>query len=657
MVIIGSALYFLILGLVLYVMDRQVYTAAKVEIIRDNFVEIFRLPDNLNEQARRVLYGASDAAREAESLKLEQALQEVVDGPTSMFSMSLIDENGRAVLDVRNPGKPASMNTWRNSLFLRNFQGRTSQHVSPYRYQMDEPTTAGVRLAYLTGVYTSPVGMEEIERLTSRYRLYAVALCVAWVLAWWGIYRYLLRPVRNVTVHLDRSRFDAPTLIPRAQAALEQGYNDLAATALYQLIEEKLGDVGLPEDGDGAPAAGQRRRVREAMALAAESFGAAQLRVRLLSATPDPETMAEQYEYVASDAADAAEWPAFDLPEGLDEPQVLGYPDGSGFVYFGALASGYLQADCRYGATAHAPHQRHDYLVRACEALRSGFVSMQAFREQLFRERSEANISLSRNMGHDLTNIIATSKLELMGIKRVLSSVQPGQALSEQRAVILGDAVRGLLESTRLMQEMVNIYRSFSYVKRPAYERRSLVDLLEEFLANFEPALSSHVRIVREFSPGCPPPIVEPRLLKLALFNVLQNALDSLKKVESMHEGEGRVRVLLRYDEATGMYEITVEDNGIGIRDEAGNLLTPAETQAIFDYGYSTKGEAGEGLGLNWVRSILVDFHDGGVRGENVQGGRGARIVLSLRSMERKEARVGAVQSVIEIKAVKGDLL
>src|SRR5690606_18543404 len=221
-------------------------------------------------------------------------------------------------------------------------------------------------------------------------------------------------------------------------------------------------------------------------------------------------------------------------PIGQDAPanegELSAYDDNSGFTWKAPLATGFLQVDCRYAGGRLPSAQFHSYLVRACESLRAGFVAFQAYREQLFRERSEANISLSRNMGHDLTNIIATSKLELLGIKRILHGAAEGTAPTGQRAAILTESVSGLLESTRFMQEMVNICRSFSYVKRPAYERRALSPLIEEFLQMFVPALSSHVTITSNLAPDLPPPIIEPRLLKLALFNVLQNALDAIKK-------------------------------------------------------------------------------------------------------------------------------
>lgn len=634
MVAIGSALYFLILLLALYVMDRQVYTAEKMEIIRNNFLEIFSPPDSLNDEARRALYATPVSRRAEERVTLKNSLQQIVDGPTSIYNMWLSDENGNVIVEVSNPDKPVRLNTWQNNLFIREFSGRTSQNVTPVRTPYDDHIKS---VGHLVGIYTSPVDVPAITSLTKRYRVYAAILIIGWIIAWLLIYYYLLRPVRNVTIQLDRDPGQTPTLIRNARGALESGYNELAASALLQSIEDTL-NTAARASGHKLSRGGA---IRRSLVLAGEGFGADHLRTAFIAGDG---SVAEQYEWI-SPAAQASysdnETPplASISSENIEgESRLVAYDDHSGFTWLAPLATGSLQVDCRYADGREPSAQFHSYLVRACESLRAGFVAFQAYREQLFRERSEANISLSRNMGHDLTNIIATSKLELLGIKRILHGAAEGTTPTGQRAAILTESVSGLLESTRFMQEMVNIYRSFSYVKRPAYERRALVPLIEEFLQMFVPALSSHVSITSNLAPDLPPPIIEPRLLKLALFNVLQNALDAIKKSDPDSES-GLVEVSLKMG-AGGRYEITIADNGPGIRDESDRPLSADEVAAIFDYGYTTKGAGGEGLGLNWVQTIMTEFHDGGVRAQNNPTS-GASITLWLRSMERKEARVG----------------
>ena len=201
---------------------------------------------------------------------------------------------------------------------------------------------------------------------------------------------------------------------------------------------------------------------------------------------------------------------------------------------------------------------RMECVRQACQGIRAAFLGLRAYQQDMFRQRSEANITLSRNLGHDLTNIIATGKLDLMAVRQILASPGAGNgAASGARAELLQQSVQGLLETMRFLQEIVNIYRSFSYVKRPAYERHDLNELVGRFLTVFEPTVSKRLVIVRDLQPGIPTLILEPRLLKLALFNVLTNALDAFKRLPDPSR-DPRIEVATRHDPQTDTFVIQI---------------------------------------------------------------------------------------------------
>jgi len=158
------------------------------------------------------------------------------------------------------------------------------------------------------------------------------------------------------------------------------------------------------------------------------------------------------------------------------------------------------------------------------------------------------------------------------------------------------------------------------------------------FLTVFEPTVSKRLEIQRDLQPDIPTLILEPRLLKLALFNVLTNALDAFKRVAEP-TAAARLLVTTRHEADSDTFLICIDDNGPGIRDADGRPLARAEIDTVFQHGYSTKGEHSEGLGLNWVRTIIEDFHAGHVSAENLPEG-GARFTLAIRSMEAREARI-----------------
>ena len=60
------------------------------------------------------------------------------------------------------------------------------------------------------------------------------------------------------------------------------------------------------------------------------------------------------------------------------------------------------------------------------------------------------------------------------------------------------------------------------------------------------------------------------------------------------------------------------------------------EIEKIFELGYTSRqasANQGEGLGLNWVRTIIQDLHGGTIFAENVPGG-GARFILIFPPLE-----------------------
>lgn len=81
---------------------------------------------------------------------------------------------------------------------------------------------------------------------------------------------------------------------------------------------------------------------------------------------------------------------------------------------------------------------------------------------------------------------------------------------------------------------------------------------------------------------------------------------------------------------------MAIEDSGIGILNAQGQRAQPHEIEKIFELGYTTArvgGSHGEGLGLNWVRTIVQDLHGGTIFAENSENA-GARFVLSFPSLQ-----------------------
>lgn len=619
--IAATTLFVLLFALVMYELDHQHYMNAKHQIIRDNFYELFNWPGTLRDNSRAVLFLVTPREREMAETRLRNQLRAIVSGPTSAYSLRLTDPDGTTVLAVEDPEKPSRLNDFSNNLFSRSFS-RVTDLALPASNADNAP------VGHLIARFTSPQGYAPIERLTKRYRLYAAALAAVFAAVYYFFYRYLLRPMHVITRKIEESTMGSPGLVLPPEGALETAYNKLAAQALLQEFQQRLSETA------NEPEPAQRRdKIAAALEFAEHSFGAKNLVATELAGRGETVTVFENFATDGSASAGVTDFtqavrsaPKFDVePSGVFE-----FAKTSGDL--AVVVSGQLDT------TLPALDFRRDCIRRVCDILHSALITLRVQEQNMVKQRSEANIVLSRNLGHDLTNIIATTKLDLMVVRQLLN--ENADHVNGQKRQLLRQSVNGVLESTRFLQEIVNIYRSFSYVKKPAYERHQLREVIEQFLQSFEPSVSSRIKIERDYGPDMPTLILEPRLLKLALFNVATNAIDALKRDNRAQKPNPKLLVRARYHAETNDFHIELEDNGPGIRDANGNPLPREKTDALFQYGYSTKAERSEGLGLNWVRTIVEDFHDGIVTAENIETG-GARFTLRIKSMESAEAKIG----------------
>ena len=110
---------------------------------------------------------------------------------------------------------------------------------------------------------------------------------------------------------------------------------------------------------------------------------------------------------------------------------------------------------------------------------------------------------------------------------------------------------------------------------------------------------------------------LDPGLLKAALVNLLENAVDACLahgKVKRDH------RVLLKVQSSPDAIGISVEDNGTG--------MSPDQLKKLFTVFYSTKGIRGTGLGL-FIADKIVRQHGGDMVVESSLG-QGSRFCIRL---------------------------
>jgi C4-dicarboxylate-specific signal transduction histidine kinase len=161
--------------------------------------------------------------------------------------------------------------------------------------------------------------------------------------------------------------------------------------------------------------------------------------------------------------------------------------------------------------------------------------------------------------------------------------------------------------------------------------------VLDEIIDVFALSLPASTVVRRDYREDLPECTVEPRLLKLVLFNLLTNAVAAIKQNADPERREGQITVSTRMDPESDRTCISVRDNGTGILNGEGETATQAEIDRIFRYGVSTKKEyGGEGLGLSWVWTIVEEFHNGRVEACNHADG-GAEFLVFIGADFRHE--------------------
>ena len=482
--------------------------------------------------------------------------------------------------------------------------------------------------------YTSPVGDPAIEEITTlyRWRAFFIGLILAWLAIW--LARRVVFPLNRVTNALESSSPEQTIFLDSTRSRLQRLYNGMALDAVSARLQGQLrGEIARRPQMTGWEAVsfvcgafGEQVGAPLVACLEMVAEGPGRIRATGLRAIAGRVDLQENAAELAErlDTAmprDGRSQAPFALTA-IDPPlngvlELMTDPERTGIRYLFALG---LEDSAGEGATA----SMQKMLARLIDLVEAGLQTISLRNQLLVQERGRANISLSRNLGHDLTNIIATSKLELMALDRLLGK---GELPTDPRKrAILGESLHGLLRSIRFMQETVNLYRAYAYLQHPVLETHEGNRLVVDTVELFEMSISAKIRLIRELAEDAPRAVVDPRLFKLALFNLFSNALEALRKKDPEYTAQGWIKVVTRRSREGGLC-VAIEDSGTGILNTAGQPAQAHEIEKIFELGYTSYrlgGSQGEGLGLNWVRTIIQDLHNGVIFAENVEGA-GAR--------------------------------
>ena len=253
-------------------------------------------------------------------------------------------------------------------------------------------------------------------------------------------------------------------------------------------------------------------------------------------------------------------------------------------------------------------------------------------RRQVEQEKLAAVGQLASGVAHEIRNPLAS----VSGSVQMLSQSMP---LNDEAKKLTQIITREVDRLNNLLTELLDFVRPLKIHRSPVNISQVMREVVQVLRLNTQ--LSSGVEYVCKFEgpislPG------DAEKLKQAFLNIVMNAAQAVKEKQGLHDTEGRVSIcisLINQDnladqeglaersavvgstdlavEAASAVCITVEDNGIGMRN----------VDKIFEVFHTTKKQ-GTGLGLAIVQKI-VQAHEGDIRVES-RWGRGTIMVVTL---------------------------
>jgi len=246
--------------------------------------------------------------------------------------------------------------------------------------------------------------------------------------------------------------------------------------------------------------------------------------------------------------------------------------------------------------------------TRLVRDLRQSYVELFKAQEQLVqRERLAALGELAAAVAHEVRNPLGVLFNSLTSLRRMVKlDGDPAQLVDI------------MSEEAQRLNRIIGDLLDFARPSTPTFEKADVGEVVRNAVAAALSGAKSALAVQWNITPGLPPVLLDQGLMRQAVINLVQNAL------QAMH-GEGKLTVTVGQEQRDGAPAIYVEiaDTGPGI--------PPGTRERMFEPFFTTKA-TGTGLGLAIVRRVVNDHHGWITVANQADAGARLRIAVPVQS-------------------------
>lgn len=199
------------------------------------------------------------------------------------------------------------------------------------------------------------------------------------------------------------------------------------------------------------------------------------------------------------------------------------------------------------------------------------------------------------------------------GIKGILTGLDGGMYLVHSG--FAKENMKQIQEGWEIVKLMVGRIRSmvldilyFAKKRELKWEKTDVISFANDVALMIESKIRTHqIEFIKEFDPQIGEFEIDPGILRSALINILENAIDAcvMDKTKSSHT----IRFCVTQEENDIIFD--VYDNGIGMDKET--------LENLFTLFFSSKGHMGTGLGL-FISNKIIQQHGGSIKVSSTYG-------------------------------------